>query len=631
MSSLAWENFMLEAGDRQLLLESLRPPDGYRFDQGIGTTYTLDLIALMMAPLAFTMFDQGQREDGAAYDSLEVLESLRRYSDRLTLFCQAGRTSIPRAQYPQLAFVEESVIECVSPAGGAFHPKVWALRFVTDAGPVRYRVLCLSRNLVFAQSWDTSLALDGVVQDRARPVPSSRPLAEFVTALPGFATRQPVAPLIAERAASIAAELEMTRFDAPQGFDEVKFWPIGLPNRKPKMPITAGKRLLIVSPFLSNSRLTDLCEDAAEAVLVSTASELGKLASLPASVKKAYVLSDRAQAEADSATGEMVSSVSDAVQLRDLHAKLYVTEDGATARVWTGSANATTAAFERNIEFLVELTGHRKNVGLDMLLTPDSKSVRFINLLTPADNLVGTAPEDPDVVTLERSIDALRGEIACLGLEATVHANGDAFDIGVRLPIRAGLTVPTGLTVKCWPSMIARESGMPLTSGRPGETIASFQKLTRQALTAFFAFEIHGRLNAVEQTAAFVLNLPLIGAPEGRKEDVLRSLLQDRRKLMRFMMLLLAGEGTPLPAFGPDAESAKDSSTSSTAGFSANGLFEMLLRALEEAPHRLDHLESLLTQLRKGKDGQAPLPDDFDSIWEPIIQHRKTALARSSS
>ncbi len=43
---------MLEPRDRQLLFEALRPPDGFRFDEGVGTTFSLDLLALLMAPLA---------------------------------------------------------------------------------------------------------------------------------------------------------------------------------------------------------------------------------------------------------------------------------------------------------------------------------------------------------------------------------------------------------------------------------------------------------------------------------------------------------------------------------------------------------------------------------------------------
>jgi hypothetical protein len=108
---MVWQVIMLEPGDRLLLFEALRPPEGFRFDQGICTTYSLDLLALLTAPLAFTWFEQGDEDQRAGVDSLEIIESLRRHADQLTIFCQAGRIALPKTFYPQLAFVEDSIIE----------------------------------------------------------------------------------------------------------------------------------------------------------------------------------------------------------------------------------------------------------------------------------------------------------------------------------------------------------------------------------------------------------------------------------------------------------------------------------------------------------------------------------------
>src|SRR5207249_6343399 len=99
---------MLEPGDRTLLHKALEPPEGYQLDFAIGTTFSLDLLALLTAPLAFTLFDR-RMEDGVGREqSLELLESLRRYAKRIALFCQAGRIALPRARYPQFAWLERS-------------------------------------------------------------------------------------------------------------------------------------------------------------------------------------------------------------------------------------------------------------------------------------------------------------------------------------------------------------------------------------------------------------------------------------------------------------------------------------------------------------------------------------------
>ena len=53
---------------------------------------------------------------------------------------------------------------------------------------------------------------------------------------------------------------------------------------------------------------------------------------------------------------------------QNLHAKLYVYQRETTSTSWfLGSANATKAAFERNIEFLLELRGSGAAVQLDRL------------------------------------------------------------------------------------------------------------------------------------------------------------------------------------------------------------------------------------------------------------------------
>ena len=189
----AWQATMLEPRDRLLLFEALKPPEGFRFDQGIGTTYSLDLLALLTVPLAFTWFEQqGDEDQRAGVNSLEILESLRRHADQLTIFCHAGRIALPKTSYPQLAFVESSIVECQPAEGAAFHPKVWVLRWVNDAGDVRYRVLCLSRNLTFARSWDTLLALDGELSpNRRAAIGRNKGLVDFVRALPRVATRKP--------------------------------------------------------------------------------------------------------------------------------------------------------------------------------------------------------------------------------------------------------------------------------------------------------------------------------------------------------------------------------------------------------------------------------------------------------
>ena len=60
--------------------------------------------------------------------------------------------------------------------------------------------------------------------------------------------------------------------------------------------------------------------------------------------------------EGDEARAQRQIAAADA-ELRGLHAKLFVVDQPYWSHIYTGSANATDAAFDANVEFLVELKG----------------------------------------------------------------------------------------------------------------------------------------------------------------------------------------------------------------------------------------------------------------------------------
>ena len=610
---------MLEPRDRLLLFEALRPPTGFRFDEGIGTTYSLDLLALLTAPLAFTLFDQQDEEDKrAGVDSLEILESLRRHASHLTVFCHAGRISMPKTFYPQLAFVEDAIVQCQPPAHGAFHSKVWILRWTNDPGDVRYRVLVLSRNLTFARSWDTLLMLDGKLSsERRTTIARNRGLSEFVRALPSFAITL-VDTKVSQRVERLASELDRTELELPNGMTDLRFWPMGIGGRVRDPFAETGDRLLVISPFVSLRRLEELADGHKEVTVVSAVSALACLSRKPKGVGRFFGLKDRAMLEVDSEHEEKPESKTEAIQQSDLHAKMYITENGWDAHLWTGSANATEAAFTRNVEFLVELVGPRKRFGIATLMEPEKGEVRFINLLEDVERFVATDKTDSAIEALGAKLEVLRESIASASLQVIVTpATAGAFD--VEFVCGAGDSVPidSDVTARCWPMTVPNSAGVPFDKLNPGTIIAKFPGLSFQAITAFCAFELTGQASGEERQVRFVLNLPLVGAPDGRREMVLRSMVRDRSRMLHFLLLLLSDEGMTVPDI-PGMNPRVGEHERVISPFLANGLFEMLLHNLDRAPERLGYLNSLLKDIRQGADGEDLLPAGFDAIWEPI-------------
>src|SRR5882762_1291371 len=262
---------MLRPDERSHLMQLLRPPAGYKFSLAVGTTFSLDLISALMLPLSFAFFDLEKSDGELVADPLALLEALRRYRDRFTIFCQSGQIRLPPKYPPLLTFLEPCIYDVEPPdKEGIFHPKVWALRFGAEDGSVRYRVLCLSRNLTFDRCWDTVVALDGELTDRSNAIAINHPLGDLVAALPNLARR----PLPAKRrqgVEKIADELRRVRFTWPEGFDEnqCRFWVAGLEGRTVAPFGDRREKALIVSPFISDSVVRDFLDHTEETHLVS--------------------------------------------------------------------------------------------------------------------------------------------------------------------------------------------------------------------------------------------------------------------------------------------------------------------------------------------------------------------------
>lgn len=288
---------MLKPDERAPLLELLRPPLGYQLDQAVGTSFSLDLLAAITVPLAFALFDWENKEGKVGADPLALLEALRRYGDRLTIFSHSGQIQLPTKYPPLVPWLEESICSVVpKDPKGVFHPKVWALRFTkpnaTRDDKVLYRVLCMSRNLTFDRSWDTVVALDGELTDRERAFADNRPLSEFFAELARLKSQRPLSAARRAAIAKIADELLRVKFDLPDGFETCRFWGSGLGGLSARKCFEGAKQALIVSPFVSDSIIQALTDDNIPVYLVSRTEELQKLN--PATLhgcQKVYTLS----------------------------------------------------------------------------------------------------------------------------------------------------------------------------------------------------------------------------------------------------------------------------------------------------------------------------------------------------
>lgn len=613
---------MLQPNDRRHLFESLRPPEGYSLDCAIGTTFTLELLALLTAPLAFTTFERADEDGHLSRSPQALLATMQEYADRITLFCQMGKIAIPQKHSLLYSYLEGSVIEVNAPrSGGIFHPKVWVLRFTAPKQTVLYRFLCFSRNLTFDRSWDTILVLDGRLNENGKEITANRPLSHFIAALPQLAHNLPIAERVQTNIDRIAAELRRVQFELPPGFDQLLFHPLGLKGNS-KNPIDGQiDRLLVVSPFVSEKRLNQLGQQGKRNVLISRPEALDQIpATTLGTFESLYQISPAANPEDADETGNTPTHA----PLVGLHAKLYIADAGKNTRLWTGSANATDAAFDRNVEFLVELIGSKQKFGIDTLLAFQENEVSFRSLLEPFIPL----PEVPLVDnTLRNLANLAESKLLKLHLAASVSPTEepDQYFLQLRFEGSERLEFPPDILVRCYP--MTRHDLATTLDAQTGSVIL-FKPMTCQALTSFFAFEIWTS-DGEQKLNSFLFNIPLDGVPANRRQQIVRSLLQNKNQLLKLLLLLLAegkADARELAVILDRSETTvEDESNGSSSGSSLPlfPLFEAMVRALDRNPMKLDHIARLVEDLRQLPPDEQLLPDNFEEIWQPIYAARQ--------
>jgi hypothetical protein len=611
---------VLEPQSRTLVLDALRPPSGWRLDYAIGTTFSLDLVALLAAPLAFSFLDRTDREGKLAADPVSLLEALRRSADNFAIFCQVGRIAVPGPDRLLLSYLERSVFQVSAPNGGVFHPKVWVLRLLDEEDSVHYRVVCATRNITFDRSWDTVLTLDGALLDRKNAIAANHPLGDLVRALPGMALRK-VPDSVAAKMKVMQDELRRVDFDLPEDFTEYGFAAFGAGGRAEKIFQTERiERLLVVSPFVTDGFLDSVRHVSENGILISRREELEKLDPKrlkPFGAVYAFTDDEAEEEEHADATPEVDTP------LAGLHAKLYVLEAGRYAKLLTGSANATTAAFSGNVEILAMLVGPRSKCGIDALLreAKGQSSLRsFLEEFVPGER----SKEDPVAVELERRLEEARNALTAAGWRGTASeaANGTW-----QLLLRADRKVALDerIDLKVWPITCRSETFAAEMEEGPSGKVAG---LPFEAVTSFFAFEARLEIGGKAMALRFVLNVPLDGLPADREKRLLVKLLENREKVLAYLLLMLGGTEESGDVIDADAGAAGGKWQWSG---SREAVFEVLVRSLHRSPDKLDDVAKLVEDLRSDEATRKLLPEGFGAIWDPIWMAKKRKKSENAA
>lgn len=596
---------------RRLYCASMRPPPDTVFDCGVGTSYSLDLETALAVPLSLSFFVPESREK--VLDSpLATLEGLERNAERLAVFCDAGRILARTTPQSRLcALLEQMVVEVTAPQGGAFHPKVWVLRYEPSAegGDRKLRLIILSRNLTSDQSWDLSLQLDGTEGDSK--LEANRPLGDFLRHLPEI-SRSALPGHVGGLVDSLAQSVDRAEWTLPRPFQGVSFAVNGFgseawrPDRSTKMAI--------VSPFCDAAALEQLAKRTQNPPrVVSRSEELDKVPEqVLAKFAEVSVMSDHALVDGDDEDDHTESQ-----NLSGLHAKAFIQEYFHDTRVIVGSGNATSPALlsGRNVEVFATLTGKRSRVGsIEEILGAEC----FGQLLEPyrSSPMPDVGPEQTEADhRIERAFQELVRTKMKVRCES--HASDAGGDALWRLASHAdqALELEGVDFVRVWPITRSEQHGVDALECLRRAVPLEVASLPLADVTRFFA--IHLRDESGKAEARFTLGFELEGLPPNRTESVVRSLVGNREAFLRYLRLLLAELSDPYSAqIAARLADAPNHSKSWAALLYDEAVLEDMVRALAKGRDRLAAIRRLVQRLEASSTSETTaLPPEFLRMW----------------
>ena len=576
----------------------LIPPEGHSLTQAIATAYSVDLDTLLSIPVALyyaqTLEGQLQGKD------VQVIRAIQHTAQMLTIYHQEGQLHVPRTAKDIYAYFEDSLVPILpDEAFKSFHPKTWLLRYEHNETPddVVYRLIVLSRNLTFDRSWDVAACLEGKLD--AQPLPWTRPLVDFHLWL--TQQRPP------RNGGVLIDELPRVDFEVPESFDDYSFHPIGIPGYEENPTATRqSQRLLCLSPFLHADALRTFRRHVDEIPqILSRRIELERIDTDVLAEHQCFCMSDvivdgERLASAEEGGGEPLE--------QDLHAKVFLFDDAAATTWFLGSANATQAAFKKNVEFLLELTGSTPATRLSkvrkQLLGNDETGELFVPF-APSDGGKETKEEKKKraaIRNLEYSI--LKADMKG---HVMLSENQVNYDLAVTIDLRA-VSEKSQLSAGVRPFVRGAED-QPLQFGKHNSLC--FRNISETSLSRFLHFTM---FDGEETLREFLVRIEIVGIPASRLDNIFKSIINSRDKFFAYLRFLLTDELSKEDLDDDPPVKKKGKGDGASWNFDMP-IFEQLLVTASRNPQRLREIDRVISSLHEG-NGKSIIPEDFLSLWE---------------
>ncbi len=598
---------MLNPGkDRQDYGQLLSPPEGYELDFAVGTTYSLDLDALVGATLSLGLSEEADTE--LLNNPICLLEAFRATGDKVALFCEAGQIHLPRQVTSLYMLLEKMVLPVTTNKNPeekgypSFHPKMWLIKYKNNDETL-YRVMVMSRNLTFDRSWDVVFSMDGV-KTKARSN-KNKPLADFIAYLRDELPETLMGEAKRASLHEIIKDLPYVKFDTGmKEFKDFEFVPHGVKRTKTKKYTVLDSELftdtyhemLVISPFLSKDIVRILNESHGTHIenprytLITRKMSLGRISKDAADTFNIYVLKDKLIDGESAVFDDQV-----ATQTQDIHAKLFLTRKDSSVNLYLGSLNATHNAVYRNVEFMIKLRNTKGIINTDELLEDicngpiDEKESPFIEVSL---NQYTEEAEGDD----KKSLDTVVKELNRCKPTARVVEKDDLYDIEVGFSHDVESLKTHEITIR--PLLSNKRSGL--------EQNMVFPNLQATQLSEFFVVYVDGQIERL-------LMIPTENMPEDREKQIVSSVVKDKDNFYAYINYLLGDDLLISNLEYGEYDKAREYS-GNYRNMMAPALYEKMLKTAAHSPEKLKGIEYLLNMI--SEDGV--IPEEFIKLYSTV-------------
>ena len=592
--------------------EQLIPPDhSYDLDFAVGTTYSLDLEAIMVLPVA--MFYSRHLDCSPDDLHFDVLDAITQSAEKIRVYCQMGKIKVPKKYNRLMAYWEKGIVEIrMNSAFASFHPKVWVVRFTKKGHAPFYRLLITSRNLTYAHDWDIAFASESEVGKHT--IEKNQPLVHFLEYL-RHKDGKPYPEGFLE-------DIARVNFNLPDGYNLMNFHPIGIniieKSSLFKNPLakTSWEDLLVVSPFVDKTTIRNLAKSTSGKLSILSRKE--ELDTIDASLLSELGRNRIFQFSESIKDGERIEGIRDGnpleVQSQNLHAKIFIGLKNGNSHWFMGSANCTQPAFQsRNVEFVVELKTDQGKLTPSKICKSLTESRNGeLSLFEPykidkCPAALGNVSIDSH---LRKIIYAITEIVFVCELASRKAGEHTLYDLSIQCDATS-LNLPKDFEVRVKPLPEGTALAKILIPGIVNR-IKDFKGYNELQLSPYLEIDVCYQCTIVK---SFIAEMK-IALPETRMDAIFRSIIDDKEKFLKYLSFLL-GETTPEPIKGDDKKSKRKNpkENPSTDIFTAS-LYENLLVAASRRPERLRSVKKIIQCLKdNNKESSSIVTDDFLRLW----------------